>query len=820
MSMYEDFLRAKDLRVPPTGIPDARVEAPWMFPHQNALTGWSLRRGRSATFADTGLGKMRMAIAWADAVARHTDAPVLILTPLAVTSDFVREGQRIGVEVVYAREPGAAGRLTVTNYDMLAKFNPAKFGGVALDESSVLKDETSARRNELIEAFAATPFRSCYTATPSPNDHTELGNHAEFLGIMRRVEMLAKFFVHDGGSTQNWDLKGHAREAFWRWVCSWAALVKSPADLGFDASAYDLPPLVMHDHVVAGTREQAKAQGKLFAESATTLTEQRAARKATMNDRVRIAADLVAAEPDEPWVIWCELNAEAEALAKACGERGVNVYGSMKPDEKEWALAGFSAIPRRHDYMITKPKIAGFGLNWQHCARVAFVGVSHCYDETTEVLTRRGWLTFDKVTIQDEVATVRQEDRSFEWQRPTDVIWQPYEGDMIHFVGQRNFDLLVTPNHNMFVDRCKVRFQGDDSTWHLKPASEIADRYRRQEWRMCSVPSSYQGERAERVRIPIPEDLCINSRTKIVESISIEDMMRLAGWYISEGHARPLDTEHAGQICICQTDQHPENRDEIISLLRRIGLEPNFKTKDIMVYSKQLATFLHKEFGHLSDRKRIPRWMLDLDADLLVILRDTLIKGDGCHSEGVCRFYRTNSKELADGFQELCIKTGVRGSVHERTYENSLGTFTFYDVMMAREQLMPAIHKQPMRVGYRGMVGCVTVPNHTVIVRRNGIPVISGNSFEQWYQAIRRCWRFGQTRPVHCHVITSELEGAVLENLRRKEADARVLAEEMRRYTAAIVQENVRGAERESDAYDPKVEMRIPAWMRSDRSAA
>jgi hypothetical protein len=385
---YENFIKRKDMIATPTGIDGAEVDSPYLFPFQRDLVRWALRRGRAAIFADTGLGKSRMQLTWADRVAAHTGGRVLILAPLAVARQTVREGETIGVEVSYAREPAAAGRITITNYDMLEKFDPGMFAGVALDESSCLKDETSARRNLIIDAFAATPFKSAYTATPSPNDFTELGNHAEFLGIMRRVEMLAMFFTHDGGSTQDWTLKAHGREAFWRWVCSWAALVKSPADLGYDASAYDLPPLEMFDHVVKATEEQARSQGRLFAEAAVTLADQRTARRATMGERVRIAADLFAAEPDEAWTFWCELNAEAEALAEAIGERAINVYGSMKPDDKEWALSGFSQ--GQHKVMVTKCKIAGFGLNWQHCARVGFVGVSHSFEAWYQAI-RRSW---------------------------------------------------------------------------------------------------------------------------------------------------------------------------------------------------------------------------------------------------------------------------------------------------------------------------------------------------------------------------------------------------------------------------------------------
>lgn len=386
MTTYEDFLRQKDLAAVATGIPSAEVDSPHLFPFQRDLVRWALRRGRAAVFADTGLGKSRMQVLWADAVAAHTGQPVLVLAPLAVTQQTVREGREVGVEVTYAREPAAAGRITITNYDMLERFNAHRFVGIALDESSCLKDETSTRRNLIIESFAATPFRTAWTATPSPNDHTELGNHAEFLGIMRRTEMLAMFFTHDGGNTQRWTVKAHGREAFWKWVCSWAALVKSPADLGHDARAYDLPPLVMHDHVVAASEDQARSQGKLFADPASTLSEQRAARRATLGERVRIAADLAQSEPSEPWTFWCELNDEARALASAIGDEAVNVHGSMTPDEKEWALSGFAL--GRHRVMVTKCKIAGFGLNWQHCARAGFVGVSHSFEAWYQAIRR------------------------------------------------------------------------------------------------------------------------------------------------------------------------------------------------------------------------------------------------------------------------------------------------------------------------------------------------------------------------------------------------------------------------------------------------
>lgn len=388
MTDYADFIRRKDMIAAPTGIADAQVTSPHLFPFQRDLVRWALRRGRAAIFADTGLGKTRQQLTWADAVATHTGGRVLILAPLAVaTTGTVPEGDRIGVPVVYARKQADAGRITVTNYEMLEHFDVSTFAGVVLDESSILKDYTSSTRNALIEAFASILFAACFTATPSPNDFTELGNHAEFLGIMRRVEMLAMFFTHDGGSTQDWTIKAHGREAFWRWVCSWAALVKRPSDLGYDDTGYDLPPIDMRQHIVKATAEQARAQGKLFAEAAHGLQEQRGARKATLAERVRICADIVNAEPAEQWIVWCELNDESAALTKAVAG-AVEVRGSMSPDEKEAAIRAF--MSGKHRALVSKPSICGMGLNLQQSARAAFVGVSHSFEQWYQAI-RRQW---------------------------------------------------------------------------------------------------------------------------------------------------------------------------------------------------------------------------------------------------------------------------------------------------------------------------------------------------------------------------------------------------------------------------------------------
>ena len=356
-----------------------------MFPHQRDLVQWSLRRGRSAIFADTGLGKSRMQVAWADTVARETGCDVLIMAPLAVAEQTVEEGASIGVQVTHARD-GADIRpgVNITNYARLHRFDCSRFVGVVLDESSVIKHHNSKTLAMLLDAFEQTPFKLCATATPAPNDWTELGTHAQFLGVRTQAEMLAEFFVHDGGDTQTWRIKGHARQLFWRWVASWGALLRSPADLGHDASRYQLPPLNVQQHTVKGGMQA--ADGMLFALEASSLSDRREARKASLPDRVAACAELVNADR-QPWIVWCDLNDEADALRAAIPD-AVEIRGSDDDEDKEHRLHDFAHGKIR--VLVTKPKIAGFGLNWQHCARMAFVGVTDSFEAYYQAV-RRCW---------------------------------------------------------------------------------------------------------------------------------------------------------------------------------------------------------------------------------------------------------------------------------------------------------------------------------------------------------------------------------------------------------------------------------------------
>ena len=381
---YQAFVTKKLAVVTRQGISgDLSVYA--LKPHQSDLTAWALRRGCAAIFADTGLGKSRMQVAWADVVCKsRPESEIIILAPLAVAGQTIEEAAKMGVEVNYCREdsdvrPG----INITNYDRIHKFDCSRFYGVVLDESSIIKHHAAKTLQTLLDAFRETPFKLCATATPAPNDWTELGNHAEFLGVRSRAEMLAEFFVHDGGDTQTWRLKGHARRLFWKWVASWGAMIRSPGDLGHDASEYMLPPLNVHQHTVE--LEHNDAHG-LFAMEAQTLSERRDARKASLVERVRACAKVVN-EDSQPWVVWCDLNAEGDALTAAI-DGAVQISGSDDPDTKERRLHDFANGKIR--VLVSKPSICGFGLNWQHASRMAFVGVTDSFEAYYQAV-RREW---------------------------------------------------------------------------------------------------------------------------------------------------------------------------------------------------------------------------------------------------------------------------------------------------------------------------------------------------------------------------------------------------------------------------------------------
>lgn len=383
---YLQFLERKRRIDPMTGLANVPALPDAMFAFQRDITSWALRRGRAALFAGTGLGKSFMELAWADAIHRVTGKDILHLAPLAVSAQMAREADKFGIVARLARSQSEclAGD-NITNYQKLDHFDLSKFGGVILDESSILKSTDGHYRTKLIEVCASIPFRLAATATPAPNDFMELGNHAEFLGVMSYTDMLATFFTHDNGDTQKWRLKGHAEDEFWKWMASWAVMLRRPSDLGYDDGGYQLPPLNQFQHHVSVDYAPSLDTGMLFPMEAASLQERIAARRDTVAERVALAASLT--PTDRPFVWWCNLNAESEALVRAI-PGAVETKGSDTDDVKERKLTDFSEGRTR--VLVTKPSVAGFGMNWQHCADTGFVGLNDSFEQVYQAI-RRFW---------------------------------------------------------------------------------------------------------------------------------------------------------------------------------------------------------------------------------------------------------------------------------------------------------------------------------------------------------------------------------------------------------------------------------------------
>ena len=386
MTDYQEFLERKRMVDPDTGLADVPALPASMFEFQRDITSWALRRGRAALFAGTGLGKSFMELAWASAINAATGKPILHLAPLAVSGQMVREAVKFGIPAHLSHSQAQTdGGINITNYQKLDHFDLSQFGGVILDESSILKSVDGHYRTQLIEACAKIPFRLAATATPAPNDFMELGNHAEFLGVMSYTDMLATFFTHDGGETQKWRLKGHAENDFWKWMASWAVMIRKPSDLGYDDTGYDLPPLRQQQHLVAADYAPSLDTGLLFPMEASTMQERLAARRDTVEERVNLAVQIT--PTDRPFVWWCNLNSESEMLTKRI-PGAVETKGSDPDDVKERKLTDFSEGRTR--VLVTKPSVAGFGMNWQHCADTGFVGLNDSFEQVFQSI-RRFW---------------------------------------------------------------------------------------------------------------------------------------------------------------------------------------------------------------------------------------------------------------------------------------------------------------------------------------------------------------------------------------------------------------------------------------------
>lgn len=393
---YRTLIAGKRTAFQPQGFADVdETTLPTrLFDHQRHGAAFALRCGSSALFYDTGLGKTAMALTWADQIVQRTNKPVLMLAPLAVGAQHVEEAEALGVWATQSRD-GAAPvqpRIVVTNYERLDKVNPELWGGVVLDESSILKSFTGKTTRRLISAFDKTPYRLACTATPAPNDHTELGQHSAFLGVMDAPEMLSRWFIADQTNMGRYRLKKPAVRPFWDWVASWARAVSKPSDLGFSDDGFEMPPLNLHRHLVAADRgvdtgEEKNGQIRLFRTPDMSATSIHKEKRLTSEARAAKLAEIVAAEPVEPWVIWVETDYDADAI-KAVLPEAVEVRGSMAIERKEERLQAFAKGEAR--ILLSKPSICGFGLNWQHCARMGFMGLSFSYESFYQAV-RRCW---------------------------------------------------------------------------------------------------------------------------------------------------------------------------------------------------------------------------------------------------------------------------------------------------------------------------------------------------------------------------------------------------------------------------------------------
>lgn len=386
---YSEFLQKKVERAPLLGMRKMPELSGHLFPHQADTVEFCLRAGRGAAFLDTGMGKTACELEYGQRVVEHLNRPVLMGAPLAVGKQHVREAERFGVDAKVVRDMSEVKepRIYITNYERFHLFDKSKFGGLILDESSVIKSFTGKTTAQLTEFGSDMQFKLPATATPAPNDHMELGQHCNFLGVMRSSEMLARWFIADQTEMGKYRLKKHGIKPFWSWVASWARCVGKPSDLGYSDDGFDLPPLNIHKHVVSIDPTIGAGEGMLFRIPDTSATSIHKEKRITSMARAEMIAQLVRDEPNEPWMIWVETDYDADSIMSLLPE-AVEVRGTMKPEMKEERLDAFTTGAIR--ILVSKPSIAGFGLNWQHCARTAFVGLSFSYEMFYQAI-RRFW---------------------------------------------------------------------------------------------------------------------------------------------------------------------------------------------------------------------------------------------------------------------------------------------------------------------------------------------------------------------------------------------------------------------------------------------
>lgn len=398
---YTDFINNKFTTNKTEGF-DVDFINPHLFDFQQALVRWSLKKGKSALFEDCGLGKTIQELEWAHHVNLKTGKPVLILAPLAVSKQTKEEGEKFGYAVKICRDQNDITKgINITNYEKLHKFNAGEFSGIVLDESGIIKHFTGKIRNQVIDIYNRTPFKLCATATPAPNDYTELGNTCEFLDVKTRSEMLSMFFVNDTKDTGTWRLRGHASKSkFWEWLSLWSVMIQNPLDIGFDGSKFILPELNVENIIIPSKTNQYS----IGIDAAKTLSERRDARFESLPERVSMAADIIN-KSNDIFLVWCNLNTEGEALKKAIKD-SVEIKGSDTEDFKETAMIDFQK--NRIKCLITKPKIAGLGINWQNCNNQIFAGLSDSFEQYYQAV-RRSYRFGQKNQVNIKIITSEKE---------------------------------------------------------------------------------------------------------------------------------------------------------------------------------------------------------------------------------------------------------------------------------------------------------------------------------------------------------------------------------------------------------------------------
>jgi hypothetical protein len=403
---YLDFLKRKELKAPQKGVIKDYDLAGHLFPHQRDTVQFLLESGRGASFLDTGMGKTAVELEYGRQVVELENKPVILFAPLAVGRQHQREAEKFSTDARVIRDPSEMDgpRIYITNYERLHLFNPEDFAGMILDESSIIKSFTGITTRKLMAFGEGMRWKNASTATPAPNDHMELGQHCQFLDVMDSSEMLARWFMADQSEMGKYRLKRHGIKPYWSWVASWARCIGKPSDMGYSDDGFNLPPLEIFQHIVETDITQ-NAEGMLFRIPDTSATSIHKEKRLTSGDRAAKIAELVNAEPSESWMVWCETDYDADSIMRLLPD-AVEVRGTMKPEIKEERLDAFTSGQIR--ILVSKPSIAGFGLNWQHCARTAFVGLSFSYEMFYQAI-RRFWRFGQKRPVHCHIAMAETE---------------------------------------------------------------------------------------------------------------------------------------------------------------------------------------------------------------------------------------------------------------------------------------------------------------------------------------------------------------------------------------------------------------------------